>query len=173
MSDNNGEEVRENLPFVETDMLEQGEPESEWTPPPIPEGEHPLQSAWTLWYAKKPAKDDEIHWRDTLLDLGTFNTIEGFWRYVSSAPHSTHSTPHTPTTPTTHTTPQQTPTENTNKRQIKNIQKTNSNTNTNNYNNNKLIREQYPHPRRPPHPLLPHSLPPQDIHACAAAFCAG
>lgn len=48
--------------------------------PAVPEGHHRLNSSWTLWFARKQTKDDpEADWKRRLEDLGTFNTIEGFW----------------------------------------------------------------------------------------------
>eukprot|EP01029_Cantina_marsupialis_P019839 TRINITY_DN4616_c0_g1_i1.p1 TRINITY_DN4616_c0_g1~~TRINITY_DN4616_c0_g1_i1.p1 ORF type:complete len:210 (+),score=48.03 TRINITY_DN4616_c0_g1_i1:34-663(+) len=56
------------------------------TEPKIPEGEHPLQTGWAFWYEKKrgPQRKKDMtkeDWEKNLVKLGTFYTIEGFWRF--------------------------------------------------------------------------------------------
>lgn len=49
------------------------------------DGEHELQSSWTLLYDKKLAnKTGSLkEFEDNLNRLGNFNTVEGFWRHYS------------------------------------------------------------------------------------------
>mmetsp|Transcript_16213 Transcript_16213/g.32347 ORF Transcript_16213/g.32347 Transcript_16213/m.32347 type:complete len:235 (-) Transcript_16213:18-722(-) len=57
---------------------------SEESPPPEePEAivEHPLHTAWSFWYDKKPARRcDWSNYAANLNLIGTFSTVEGFWR---------------------------------------------------------------------------------------------
>eukprot|EP00696_Hemimastix_kukwesjijk_P014481 gnl/Hemi2/28490_TR9425_c1_g1_i1.p1 gnl/Hemi2/28490_TR9425_c1_g1~~gnl/Hemi2/28490_TR9425_c1_g1_i1.p1 ORF type:complete len:324 (+),score=72.78 gnl/Hemi2/28490_TR9425_c1_g1_i1:81-974(+) len=52
---------------------------------PVPEGEHALETAWSFWYDKKVPKSQSpaVNYHDNLKMLGSFNTIEGFWRYYT------------------------------------------------------------------------------------------
>jgi len=48
------------------------------------EGESPLETAWTFWYDKKTSdKKESEQYMEALKQLGTFNTIEGFYRHYS------------------------------------------------------------------------------------------
>jgi len=40
---------------------------------------HPLQNQWQLWYWKQEKKE----WKDNLLEVTSFNTVEDFWAFVS------------------------------------------------------------------------------------------
>jgi translation initiation factor 4E len=71
---------------------EGGEPESEGRVSkflklelPVREGHHRLESAWTLWYDTKGKSKTQSagDWQSGLVDLGSFNTIEGFWSIYS------------------------------------------------------------------------------------------
>ncbi len=43
--------------------------------------DHPLSTAWSFWYDKKQSrKTDTSEFRQRLIKLGTFDTIEGFWK---------------------------------------------------------------------------------------------
>ena len=45
------------------------------------DGEHPLQTAWTFWYDKKqPKKTNSSEFKDRLHKIGTFDTVESFWK---------------------------------------------------------------------------------------------
>jgi translation initiation factor 4E len=46
------------------------------------DGEHPLQSAWAFWYDKKASYrlQDSSEFRGRLVKLGSFDTIESFWK---------------------------------------------------------------------------------------------
>jgi len=49
-----------------------------------PENEHPLETAWTFWYDKKTsAKQESDQYMEGLRQLGSFNTIEGFYRHYT------------------------------------------------------------------------------------------
>jgi len=50
-----------------------------------PEGEHPLETQWTFWFDRKPThvKKDSNAYMDGLAVLGTFNTIESFYRHYA------------------------------------------------------------------------------------------
>ena len=44
-------------------------------------GDHPLNSAWSFWYDKKQSrKTGTVEFRSGLHKLGTFDTLEGFWK---------------------------------------------------------------------------------------------
>eukprot|EP01138_Halocafeteria_seosinensis_P011252 gb/GECG01011494.1/.p1 GENE.gb/GECG01011494.1/~~gb/GECG01011494.1/.p1 ORF type:complete len:244 (+),score=38.41 gb/GECG01011494.1/:1-732(+) len=52
--------------------------------------QHPLESAWTFWYDKKLTRQEyveakrqnpDFQYQDNLNKLGTFDTVEGFWRH--------------------------------------------------------------------------------------------
>lgn len=44
-------------------------------------GNHPLQTAWCFWYDKKQSKrTDTSEFRGQLHKIGTFDTVEGFWK---------------------------------------------------------------------------------------------
>lgn len=46
-----------------------------------PAGEHPLETAWTLWVDKKGGTAKrQAAYKEGLVKLGTFNTVEGFLR---------------------------------------------------------------------------------------------
>lgn len=43
---------------------------------------HHLENTWTFWFSKKPSKmNPAFNWVESLRKLGTFNTVEDFWRY--------------------------------------------------------------------------------------------
>ncbi len=45
-------------------------------------GDHPLNSAWSFWYDKKQSrKTDSSEFRNRLHKLGSFDTVEGFWKF--------------------------------------------------------------------------------------------
>jgi len=44
-------------------------------------GEHALQSAWSLYYDVKTKGSSRTNYLDKIKTLGTFNTVEGFWRH--------------------------------------------------------------------------------------------
>eukprot|EP00916_Digyalum_oweni_P014623 GHVL01023989.1.p2 GENE.GHVL01023989.1~~GHVL01023989.1.p2 ORF type:complete len:282 (+),score=38.86 GHVL01023989.1:42-848(+) len=47
--------------------------------------EHPLETAWTIWYdVRADIKLDADNYADTLKEVGTFNTVEGFFRMFSN-----------------------------------------------------------------------------------------
>jgi len=49
-----------------------------------PESESPLETAWTFWYDKKTSdKKESDQYIEGLTQLGTFNTIEGFYRHYT------------------------------------------------------------------------------------------
>ncbi|CAK0897735.1 unnamed protein product, partial [Prorocentrum cordatum] len=49
-----------------------------------PEGEAPLESGWTFWYDKKTSdKKESDQYMEGLKQLGSFNTIQGFYRHYS------------------------------------------------------------------------------------------
>eukprot|EP00744_Colponema_vietnamica_P001306 GILI01002184.1.p2 GENE.GILI01002184.1~~GILI01002184.1.p2 ORF type:complete len:255 (+),score=92.93 GILI01002184.1:61-825(+) len=48
-----------------------------------PEGEHPLQTSWSFWYDKKMPRQSNDNYQDNLTKLGTFSTIEGFFRFYA------------------------------------------------------------------------------------------
>eukprot|EP00386_Alphamonas_edax_P013718 GDKI01042306.1.p2 GENE.GDKI01042306.1~~GDKI01042306.1.p2 ORF type:complete len:270 (+),score=96.66 GDKI01042306.1:83-892(+) len=49
-----------------------------------PSGEHPLETAWTFWYERKMhARQSCEDYQKNLKPIGTFNTVEGFYRYYS------------------------------------------------------------------------------------------
>lgn len=43
-------------------------------------GEHRLQTPWTFWFAKGSNFKDATEYRNALNELGTFDTIESFWK---------------------------------------------------------------------------------------------
>jgi len=50
----------------------------------FPAGEHPLETAWTFWYDKRSSdRKDSQDYSDGLKQLGTFNTVEDFYRHYS------------------------------------------------------------------------------------------
>eukprot|EP01066_Platyproteum_vivax_P009471 Platyproteum_vivax@DN4171_c0_g1_i1.p1 len=62
-----------------------------------PVGEHPLETAWTLWYDVRTDRQmDAEGYASTLKAIGEFNTIEGFYRHfcwlhkASSLPRNTN-----------------------------------------------------------------------------------
>ena len=43
--------------------------------------DHPLQTAWAFWYDKKQVKKtDETEFRNKLHKIGSFDTVESFWK---------------------------------------------------------------------------------------------
>ena len=45
------------------------------------ENDHPLQTAWAFWYDKKQSKKtDTAEFRGQLHKLGSFDSVEGFWK---------------------------------------------------------------------------------------------
>ena len=44
------------------------------------EGDHPLQTSWAFWYDKKGKVVDPNDYRQRLNKLGSFDTVEGFWK---------------------------------------------------------------------------------------------
>jgi|Transcript_10232 translation initiation factor 4E len=49
-----------------------------------PEPESPLETAWTFWYDKKTTdRKESDQYMEGLKQLGSFNTIEGFYRHYS------------------------------------------------------------------------------------------
>lgn len=45
------------------------------------EGDHPLQTPWAFWYDKKQSKKtDTAEFKGQLHKLGSFDTVEGFWK---------------------------------------------------------------------------------------------
>jgi len=58
-------------------------------PPRHPGGSHhPLEYEWTFWYDKRPApgkrmKGEQESYENNLRAIGTFGTVEDFWRYYN------------------------------------------------------------------------------------------
>jgi len=52
---------------------------------PIRAGEHPLESAWSFWFDKKFPNSlaTIINYAENIKYIGSFNTVEGFWRYYT------------------------------------------------------------------------------------------
>ena len=48
-------------------------------------GEHPLQNSWTFWEHVKAQGGK--NYGDTFTQLGSFNTVEGFWNFKNNLPH--------------------------------------------------------------------------------------
>eukprot|EP00698_Gefionella_okellyi_P018859 TRINITY_DN5706_c0_g1_i3.p1 TRINITY_DN5706_c0_g1~~TRINITY_DN5706_c0_g1_i3.p1 ORF type:complete len:228 (+),score=30.07 TRINITY_DN5706_c0_g1_i3:49-684(+) len=55
------------------------------------DGLHPLEHEWTLWFdksqgkgGKRTKKTDSQKWEDNLQKVGTFRTVEDFWRYFNN-----------------------------------------------------------------------------------------
>eukprot|EP00474_Spongospora_subterranea_P009344 CRZ09802.1 hypothetical protein [Spongospora subterranea] len=46
-------------------------------------GLHPLQNQWTLWFHSMP--NNGTSWESNLQQVGTFDTVEMFWRYYRNA----------------------------------------------------------------------------------------
>jgi len=49
---------------------------------------HPLEYEWTFWYDKRPlpqkrVKGEQESYENNLRDIGTFGTVEDFWRYYN------------------------------------------------------------------------------------------
>ena len=45
------------------------------------EGDHPLHTAWSFWYDQKQSrKSNADEFRQRLHKIGTFDTVEGFWK---------------------------------------------------------------------------------------------
>jgi len=56
-----------------------------------PEGEHPLETAWTLWFDKKQAdRQESDEYIEGLKKLGGFNTVEGFFRHYAHLSRPAH-----------------------------------------------------------------------------------
>lgn len=51
-------------------------------PPLTEDGRHRLETAWTFWYDKKDRSKD---YEENLQPMGTFDTVEDFFRYVAPA----------------------------------------------------------------------------------------
>jgi translation initiation factor 4E len=50
----------------------------------VPAGENPLETAWTFWYDKRSTEKQESDaFAEGLKQLGTFSTVEGFYRHYS------------------------------------------------------------------------------------------
>jgi len=51
----------------------------------VPPGEHRLETPWTLYYDRKLQNKagDFKDFEANLIKIGSFNTLEGFWRYYS------------------------------------------------------------------------------------------
>ncbi|KAL7491150.1 hypothetical protein ACHAWT_000620 [Skeletonema menzelii] len=47
---------------------------------------HPLEHEWVLWKHIACHKKDANAWKDSMKELGTFSTIEDFWRYFNHVP---------------------------------------------------------------------------------------
>ncbi|KAK8807181.1 hypothetical protein WA158_003940 [Blastocystis sp. Blastoise] len=45
------------------------------------EGEHKLETSWSFWYDRKIMRGEQKEYKNNLKLLGTFDTIEDFWRY--------------------------------------------------------------------------------------------
>lgn len=56
------------------------EASGEATGPSVAAGEHALQSGWSLYYDVKVKGASRENYLDKIKKLGTFNTVEGFWR---------------------------------------------------------------------------------------------
>jgi len=48
----------------------------------LDDGKHHLECSWTFWFDKK-AKDKTKKYEENLIAIGSFSTIEDFWRYYS------------------------------------------------------------------------------------------
>eukprot|EP00299_Pterocystis_sp_00344_P003471 c14229_g1_i1.p1 GENE.c14229_g1_i1~~c14229_g1_i1.p1 ORF type:complete len:205 (-),score=38.69 c14229_g1_i1:308-892(-) len=47
------------------------------------EGPHPLERSWTWWYDKRQQGAPDAQWDSNLKDLGSFSTVEDFWRFYN------------------------------------------------------------------------------------------
>lgn len=43
--------------------------------------EQPLENSWTFWEHRR---GDGRYYKSNMVDLGTFNTVEGFWRHMNN-----------------------------------------------------------------------------------------
>ena len=51
-------------------------------------GDHPLQTSWAFWYDKKQVKKtDETEFRNKLHKIGSFDTVESFWKVQRWSPN--------------------------------------------------------------------------------------
>lgn len=72
---------------------ENGHPEEDEAAAPAPAPAHsgplhPLEFEWTFWYDKRPAagkrmKGEQESYENNLRPIGTFGTVEDFWRYYN------------------------------------------------------------------------------------------
>jgi len=54
-------------------------------------GEHLLETPWTIWYSKKiSAEPQTAQYQSHLKKLGTFSSLESFYRYVALPPTKRH-----------------------------------------------------------------------------------
>eukprot|EP00164_Ancoracysta_twista_P020471 GFYU01036611.1.p1 GENE.GFYU01036611.1~~GFYU01036611.1.p1 ORF type:complete len:243 (-),score=70.18 GFYU01036611.1:99-827(-) len=57
----------------------------------VPANEHALETAWSFWFDRKlnPKQTTNVNYEENLKRLGTFKTIESFWRFYThlSKPH--------------------------------------------------------------------------------------
>jgi len=79
-----GEEHEHNNNNINTNGTEVEEDEDEGEPTGI----HPLEYEWTFWYDKRPAqgkrlKGEQESYESNLRAIGTFGTVEDFWRYYN------------------------------------------------------------------------------------------
>jgi translation initiation factor 4E len=52
----------------------------------VPENEHAIETSWSFWFDKKPTKssaETAENYESNLLKLGTFQSIESFWRHYA------------------------------------------------------------------------------------------
>jgi len=50
----------------------------------IEEGPIPLNSKWTIWFDNSKMIDHSKPWKDNLINCGTFDTVEDFWRIFNN-----------------------------------------------------------------------------------------
>lgn len=48
--------------------------------PSLPQGPHPLENSWTLWFDSPAAKGRQSSWGVSMRNIHTFSTVEDFWR---------------------------------------------------------------------------------------------
>eukprot|EP00128_Syssomonas_multiformis_P004185 Colp12_sorted_trinity150504_noHs@6945 len=46
-------------------------------------GEHPLETPWTFWYDRRTKGAPTEDYKDSLVKLGSFKTVEEFWRHYT------------------------------------------------------------------------------------------
>lgn len=87
MSDRDGDDVESDEQEMEEESSNQIPglaPSKEQLDMPIPEGEHPLETPWSMYFDKKqPKPTDYKNYASNLQRLGFFNTLEGFWRHYA------------------------------------------------------------------------------------------